>query len=309
MTDVLPPDESRPPSRLFPWSAWLAAVWLAAGALFKLRMGTPGDLPPIVRDFPLDDGWTFRLAIAIELAIVAAAFLKPRWGWPLLVAIYVVFLGVLSTQFGDDSCGCFGGNIEIAPWVMALVDGALLVTLLASRPWRATGPAGVKPWILAVAVAAVAALPFVFDREGKATPDPSGEEPSSTRGYVVLDLESWAGKDIWDTPLAEWTDMSGLAFFDGLWVFYRHTCDHCAEHLAAMVSTEVGQRFVTLVRLVEPHDNEANRVVFEMPDGEFVQRLELPDTVDWVISTPGELLLENGRVLKGHDGFELEDGY
>ena len=97
----------------------LCGLWIAVGALFKLLLGTPNDLPQIVRDFPLELGLTYNLTISIELCIALLALMRPRWSWLPLIAIYLVFEGVLVSQMaaGDANCGCFGSKITIPPAV------------------------------------------------------------------------------------------------------------------------------------------------------------------------------------------------
>src|SRR6185503_10552929 len=108
------------------------AVWVLTGAVFKLVWGTPALLPGVVRDLPLELGLTYKLAIGIELAIVAIALSKPRWGWPLQASLLLVFDLVLTTQIaaGVESCGCFGAKLEIDPRVMLAIDSVLLAGLL-----------------------------------------------------------------------------------------------------------------------------------------------------------------------------------
>jgi hypothetical protein len=63
-----------------------------------------------------------------------------------------------------------------------------------------------------------------------------------------------------------------------------------------------------LVRLEEPTDTEANRVVMRMPEGDFVQRASLPPSQDYVLTTPAELLVEDGRVVAAREGVKPQDG-
>ena len=152
-------------------SAWIVviALWVAAGALFKLFWGTPALLPAAVRDIGLDLGLTYNLAIGIELAIVAVALLAPRLGWVLELLLLLVFDVVLGTQIaaGDASCGCFGAKLSMPPWVMLAIDSVLLFGLLALRPWSGLGK-GAPLALLAAAAAAALALPWFFDRQASA---------------------------------------------------------------------------------------------------------------------------------------------
>lgn len=305
-------------SRLAMTALGAAALWVLAGAVFKLFWGTPALLPkPVIATgerLGLDLGLTYKLAIGLELALVAVALLRPRLGWAGLAALFVVFDLVLAAQIaaGETKCGCFGSSFSPSPKVMLAIDTALLVLLLATRPWS-SAPRGL-PLVAPAALGALGlALPWFFDRELAVTITKDGEELDvSKNAYVILDLEKWVGKDIWDTPLGQpplssSIDVNALAL-DGLWVFWRATCDHCAEHLKALKEKEQGQRLLVLVQLEEKNDTLANRVVHELPDGIFVQHAVLPATIEYVLQTPGELLLEGGKVVAAKEGATSETG-
>jgi len=281
----------------------LGALWLTAGALFKLLLGTPNDLPPIVRDFPLALGLTYNLAITIELVVALLALLVPRYGWFLLAGVFVVFDAILSRMLDAPSCGCFGSSVTLAPWMMMAIDSALLLAMLATKPWK-LAPRRVPVLVLAPLLALAAVLPGLLDRQadtgipgGVVVADGNGSE---TGQWLELDVKSWVGKPLGETPLADFIDLDAL-IQDGIWVLYRTTCDHCAKHLLHLAQTEVGERMVTLVRLKERTDNEANRVVHMMPEGGFVQHAELPDSLIYVITTPGELIVEDGIIVSARE--------
>ena len=140
----------------------LGLLWLAAGALYKLFEGSPNDLPTTVTEHsPLGKLDTMRLAIGIELAVVGLVIAVPRIGWLFLSGAFAVFIAVLVPMVlaGEASCGCFGGNISIDPKVMLAVDGALLVMIVATRPWSALpresglGAAALVPFLAVAALA------------------------------------------------------------------------------------------------------------------------------------------------------------
>jgi len=284
----------------------LAALWLLTGAGFKLLAGTPNDLPQVVRDVPLELGLTYKLVITLELCVGFLALLQPKWSWPGMVAVFLVFDTVLIGMLGQASCGCFGSSVTLSPALMLAIDSVLLAAILATRPWRLAArrlPVVVVVLVLAAAVA----LPWLLDRQvtrtGEVTAvDGTGAVVPVQGTWLELDVESWVGEPLSETPLADYVDLDTL-LTDGLWVLYRHTCDHCATHLTELAQTETGERMVTLVRLRERNDTEANRVVHLMPEGGFVQMLELPETITYVITTPGELVVENGIVLSAREGF------
>jgi hypothetical protein len=299
--------ETRPRRRLPAIAVGAVGLWILAGALFKLFAGTTGDLPQVVRDLPLADGLTLRLAIAIELSLAGMALLRPGWAWPLLAGLLVAFDLVLVSQIaaGAENCGCFGAALPIPPWAMLAIDTTLLAGMLLARPWTARG--GAPPLVLAFVLAVAWTLPWVFDREIDPArlggPDTAVAERG---GYVVLELPAMVGKPVWETDLAHFLDVASLPM-DGLWVFYRTTCSHCAEHLEALADEETGERFLTLVRVAEKGDNEANRVVHRMPEGPFVVHAMLPDRIVYSFTTPAELLLRDGEVVDARADVSPQD--
>lgn len=289
---------------------WVIGTWVFTGAAFKLFWGTPALLPEVVRNLPLELGLTYKLAIGIELAIVAIALAKPRWGWLLQAALLLVFDAVLTTQIaaGAESCGCFGSKFSMPPWVMMVIDSALLAGLLLAKPWKNLGT-GANP-IVPVALAAVGlALPWFHDREVRQGEVVADGEPVEGR-WIELDLAKWVGQDIWATPLGQaplnqYLDVNQLPL-DGLWVFWRATCEHCAKHLEELAHSEHGERLITLLQIEERHDTLGNRVVHVLPDGNFVRSARLPASISYLITTPGELVLEGGKVIAGAEGVGQE---
>jgi len=310
-TDSNPGSATRRASGLASLAVRLAAAWILVGALFKLFLGTPADLPDSVVGLLDDAVLTYKLAIAVECGVAALAILRPRQGWWLLAGAYLVFELVLIEQMsaGAESCGCFGSKVPMPPWAMMALDTGLLLFLLGTRPWtlpRAGGPW----WLVGGLVVLGAALPWALDRE-VSQPRPAnggglsvdGPDTGFGRGFVQFDLDEWEGKSIDETALADWIEQDIYSLpLDGLWVLWRWTCDHCAEHLEHLVLNPPDDPFITLVRLKEPHDTEANRVVFDMPVGDHVVSASCPDSVDYLITTPGELSLEAGVVTRAEEG-------
>jgi len=300
-------------SRFAQASVWLISAWVLTGAVFKLFWGTPALLPRVVRNLPLEVGITYNLAIGIELAIAGVALTRPRWGWWMQAALLLVFDAVLTTQIaaGETNCGCFGSKLSVDPRVMMAVDSALLVGLLAARPWsRRLGPG--LPRIVPIAVAAlVLALPWFLERQvGRGDVVANGKRVEGL--WQDLPVEKWVGQDVWDTPLGKaplnaYIDVSKLPL-DGLWVFWRATCEHCAKHLADMAQKEHGERLITLIQLEETNDTLSNRVVHAMPDGNFVQYARLPPSISYVLQTPAELLLAGGKITDAREGVTPETG-
>jgi len=299
-------------SRLAVAWIWLIAAWVLSGAVFKLFWGTPALLPKVVRDLPLELGLTYNLAIGIELAIAGVALSKPRWGWWMQAALLLVFDLVLSTQIaaGETNCGCFGAKFSVDPRIMLAVDSALLLGLFVARPWSCLGT-GLAP-LAPIALSALAlAAPWFFEREVERGGLVADGQPVEGE-WLELDVERWVGKDVWDTPLGQaplnqYIDVAQLPL-DGLWVFWRATCEHCAAHFTHMAENEHGQRLITLVQLEEKNDTLSNRVVHVMPDGNFVQHARLPPSIAYVIQTPAELLLVGGKITAAREAVTPETG-
>jgi hypothetical protein len=303
-------------TRLAPLAVRLAAAWILVGAAFKLFLGTPNDLPGAVRGLLPDLVLTYQVLIAIECAVSALALLRPKHGWWLVAGAYLVFEAVLVSQLaaGEASCGCFGSKVPMTPGVMMAIDTVLLGFVLVTQPWKLPGR-GAPWWLVLVLMAAGVALPFALDREVTAPPAPAagGDGPAPVaaapvgRGFVSLDVEEWVGKPIDETPLAQWIEGGVEELpFEGLWVLYRSTCDHCALHLEHLAQSPPETPFITLVRLKERHDTEANRKVAVLPEGDHVVAAACPATVDYVVTTPAEIWLEGGVVVRAEEGVEVE---
>ena len=162
-TETMTPSERG--GTLPPLIVRLAGLWILAGALFKLLQGTPNDLPQIVRDFPLELGLTYKLAITLELCVAFVALLRPRWAWLLLCLVFLLFDAVLMTQIvgGAASCGCFGSQISIAPGTMLAIDTALLIGLVVTKPWSSLRTGGPNPLVITTALALGVALPWLLE--------------------------------------------------------------------------------------------------------------------------------------------------
>jgi hypothetical protein len=283
--------------RRFPWATIAvrcAAVWLLAGALAKLFLGTPKDLPELIRKLtPFDLDLTFHLVIAVELAIVWLCMLKPRWGWPVMLALFLFFEFVLGSQLaaGAKSCGCFGATIKVSPYLMVGVDGALLALLLATRPWKMIEGSGANPLVLAGAVAISAIVPWIAI--------PSQGDASKTERYVMLEPAKWVSKNVFEIEqLSRWVPADKLPT-DGKIVLWRQGCEHCAAHLRRMASEDDGSQPIVLLQIKD--DLTSSREVDAMPNGPHVTMVSTPDNREFPIETPWEIHVEGGIVTAALD--------
>ncbi|MCA8981920.1 MAG: hypothetical protein H6831_16285 [Planctomycetes bacterium] len=292
----------------------LGALWLAVGAFYKLFAGNPGDLPKPFFDW---FGWMsskdnlYILAIAVELAVITLAVFRPKFGWIALVGTFLFFEAILAPLIaeGAESCGCLGGTITIPPLVMASIDGVIVIGLLASRPWKASGMRPVAPTaivgllLVASVVAPVLKLRVTDDGMTIAEIEQAQQQGKAVElpKHVTLTPPEWIGEFYLDTPLAKWLpDMESLPT-DGTWLFWRWTCDHCAAHLAELAENPPLEPLV-LIRVRERQDTPENGAVYAMPQGAI--EVELTDRIEWVLSTPADMRLEGGMVVEARENIE-----
>ena len=286
-------------SFLGPWAVRAAALWILAGALFKLFLGSPNDLPPVVKQtvpelLGVSATLVFKLAIATELSIAVPALLRPRLVWPFVAALLAVFCSILVplALSGAASCGCFGSKVTIPPWGMFVLDGTLLLVLLATKPWRAA-PAR-RPLWLPIATALVAAwiLPFMTAPSAQA-PSPAGGELGAREWprFVEWHPMEWVGQPLRESGLAAFLDVD-LYPQDATWVLYSPTCEHCAAYLRRVASEyELDPKLYVLVQL--PGDPDAAPEVDLKPPGE---EAPLPTQTAYVITPPWVLEVVGGLV-------------
>lgn len=277
----------------------LATAWLATIALLKLFAGNPGDLPKVVLESsPLGETDTFALAITIELSIALFAITRPRFGWMLLAAIYVVFEVVLATLIasGAKSCGCAGGAISIPPLVMTAIDSVLLLALLATQPWKRLVNPAVHVVVVALGLVVLAVVPWytVKGRSGGAAPS-----------FVVIHPDHWVNQVVYDvkelTDHLEPADVEKLPT-DGLVLLWRQSCEHCRDHLRTLANDAALNDGTHPIVLVQLRDDLKNApVVDALPQGPHVTMLQFKLGPDFAIQTPWELHVEGGVITKALD--------
>jgi len=289
----------------------LAGIWILAGAVAKLYVGSPKDLPELVRRLsPFELDLTFHLVIAVELALVSLAWLRPKLAWPLIVALFVFFDWILVSQLraGAESCGCFGGSIEVDPRIMLAVDSTLLLALLASRPWSTISTpnrARLSLVALGACLAVSFALPWI--KLPPSTPGPAGTTATEAPRYVILDPAKWVNHAIYDIDeLTRWVDPGKLPT-DGKVVLWRQGCEHCAAHLRLLASRDDGSQPILLVQIRD--DLKDGRQVDLMPDGAHVTRVEFPENLQVVLQTPWELAVSGGVVTAALDEKQAKEQY
>ncbi len=291
-----------PSSSLPALAVRLGAAWLATGALFKLFAGSPKLLPPLVVDLsPFDLDLTFRLVIAVELALVVVAILRPRAAWLPLALLFAFFEVVLVSQAlaGAESCGCLGDTVKMPPAMMMAIDGVLLLGILGTRPWRAWAGTPLFTTGTLGACAALGALVFaapwlvIAGATSATTPTPNGAAAPQAR-YQVWEPATWVGKLVYDIPeLSNHIPAEALPT-DGLIVLWRASCDHCKDHLAKLRSEDKGAQPILLLQLQD--DLKSTAVVETFPEGAHVTRFQTPAGVDIVVQTPWDVMVAGGVV-------------
>ena len=303
MTDEHPHESALRPAGPARTALLLATAWLLAGALFKLLAGSPNDLPETIQNFPvLKPQWTFRLAIGSELAISAIVLLRPRIGWVLIVGLFAFFDFLLYKMgaAGETKCGCFGGNTPewLTPFVMMLFDSALLIGVLATRPWRSFGEQ--RPSLLPgrplalLLIGGLVLLPWhpgffqvatppapTLDKDPRPAEGGLGQEDDGD-GQAAVDTQStegggqtgdwygftpseWQGQFLGDTDIAAWieggADMAFTIPTPAHVVVYRSDCEHCREHFIELQQNPP-ENPIALIRVpdVNPGDDVTSDV-------------------------------------------------
>jgi hypothetical protein len=276
---------TNPPSgaRLF---LTLAALWVAAGALFKLFAGTPADLPPTIQEFPLlRPAWSFRLAIGIELSIVILAFLRPRCGAKLLILMFIAFdlLLMQMMRSGDASCGCFGSKVPIEPWMMMVIDSALLAGLVLRRSWR-VGPEECKSIVkLLPLFALVLIYPWFKFGEETLVVDTQGADwhhftPSQWEGEMIHDLDLVGFFE--DPSVVDQIPPPAHV------ILYRLSCEHCKEHFEKLMVTPIVDRPIVLIEIPENEGDDVTDVVSSIKPQALLEIKLKPMPRGYGITTP-----------------------
>ena len=306
--------DASPRSAFGPVVVRLAGLWILAGAVAKLFLGTPKDLPEIVRqNSPFGIDLTFHLVIGVELALVAFAWILPRLASIPVLLLFAFFDFILVSQLraGAESCGCFGATIQVDPKVMLAVDSALILALVLSRPWRSAelSPRRLAPLLACVAVSF--ALPWIVIRNPGAAPAVAGQNPSGAAApaprYVVMEPDTWVQKSVYDVAdLTRWIEQDKLPT-DGKIVLWRQSCEHCAAHFRRMADLKDESVPILLVQIRD--DLKAGRAVDLMPDGPHVTLVELPENQEIVLQTPWELVVEGGVITAALDEEHAKAAY
>jgi len=292
----------------------IVPLWILAGALTKLASGSAADLPAALVKWAgsagLDLMFVLRFGVAVELTVVAVAWLVPSLARTVGIAMLTAFLPILvgDVLMGTSSCGCFGA-VKVHPGITLVVDLALLAGLvLLGRgvPSLRLGPTLPSARTVAAGVAAIAAFALAFGWIGLTAKAPSSAAADATAaasggavalpaaGYYLPDYTSWIGSSYRDVDLFGW--VAGLPDDLGtgsqLVLFYRKDCEHCHELMEVWFS---GALLLPTTAIAVPERGGWPEVDLGMPCAD-CGLAELPAGVDWFLQTPVLVRLEDGIV-------------
>jgi hypothetical protein len=230
-----------------------------------------------------------------------------------MVALFAFFDFVLTTQIaaGAESCGCFGGGMKVSPKLMMAVDSALLLFLLATKPWSSIKRGGAGIGLVLGALLLSFALPAVWIRVRQSETPVTPATGSGTTAPVVkapawltLDPAKWVGKSVYDIEeITKWIPAEKLPS-DGKIVLWRQGCTHCAEHLRAMANGDKGEHPILLLQIQD--DEKDSRAVDALPAGAHVTLAEFPKGMQVVLETPWDITVAGGNVTAALDRAALE---
>jgi hypothetical protein len=290
----------------------LVPLWILAGALTKLASGSAADLPAALVKWAgaahVDLMFVLRFGVAVELAVVAVAWLVPSLARTVGIAMLTVFLPILAGDvlMGASSCGCFGA-VKVHPGITLIVDVALLASLLflgRGVPSLRLGPTLPTVRTVAAGLATIAAFAVAFGWLGtkatSATPIDASASASSAGpalpadGYYLPDYAAWIGTSYRDIELFAWVE--GLPDELGTdarhVLFYRKDCEHCHELMEVWFA---GPLMLPTTAIAVPERGGWPAVDLGMPCAE-CGLAELPPGVDWFLQTPVLVRLEDGIV-------------
>jgi hypothetical protein len=225
--------------------------------------------------------------------------LFPRAAWWASLAAFAGFAVVAAGKAvgGEASCGCFGRLIQVNPSLTAMLDLAIVVSLL---HWRPTQVTDVSRQVLAEAVCVLLIWASVGVPAGLAITSYKPASLTDAGGVlgddttVLLKPHTWVGKQF---PLSDYIDIAH-DLKEGKWllVLYHHDCPKCQEVISRYSGDAPrtdGQADGASIALVElpPYGEMRNS---NLPG----VRGRLDEKREWLIDTPSTLVLENGIVTQ-----------
>ncbi len=323
----------------------LVPLWVLTGASAKLIAASPRLLPEHLRRLLEGMGIDLHTALAvfltIEFAAVAVMVLKPALARVTAIFMLASFCLVLTWEMINGNftdCGCLA-TFSPPPWVMLAIDAALLVSVCVCPirqvkarderiSWAAVSLlAVVMGWVSFTAVPErTINVPAgnghastnpgdttdTTNTDGATTTDADPVAPAPVTPTVTLpayyqpDVTDWAGQSVDDIDLLTWTpglpDMSSGRHYV---IYYSRVCEHCNELLIAHFEYDLPANTV-LVAIPESTEGFETEGTYDNPCGDCVE-LELPVGVDWLMSPPVVIAVEDGVVqcaVEAEDAWE-----
>jgi hypothetical protein len=238
--------------------------------------------------------WLLVVFAIFEYLLGAWLIVGPQRSWKRQVAlVYFTVLACVAAYgalSGKASCNCLG-KTSVSPWYFLIFDVAAVIALVQLRPPASrcqilTSNALQATVLFAVSLTAGVCWTFSFGRPGVVN-------------VVALAPGTWDGKRF---PLLEHIQIEDrLDKGDWTVVLYRHDCPSCRaaiphyEQEARHSGSRAGAPRIALVE-VPPYGSLGIENLSSSQLPWVVGRLD--DSRKWVISTPVEISLRNGVVLK-----------
>ena len=298
----------------------LVPCWVLTGALFKLYETSPRLLPKetilkVADNLGIDLYVLLAVLISLEFFAVAVMLCIAKLARPMAIFLLSVFCLILLGEMalGNlSSCGCLGANSP-PPWVMLLIDGALLFGVVVFNPSPLI-PAQPARWPL-IPAAAVTVGGFILSfltvlPAGRAVQIPAPPtDPGPVNGTAVAPTTTlpgfWFKSDVTDWVGKPWTEVDLFTFMDpkpsGLdsgkryVVFYNRTCDHCEDMFREDLFDPQLAAMVTAIEVPDSKERRTSPNAWVMPMND-CELISLPLGCDWIMTTPVALRIVDGIV-------------
>jgi hypothetical protein len=314
--------------------------WVLAGATYKLVEMNPKLLPPVVLSvletvagnlkLPVTDVYdpALRLIVTAEIALVLIMIFAARISRVVAVGLMFFFCAILVQILLSKgaSCGCFG-KAGPPPWVMLVIDGALLLGALLIPNRRSTmrcvptlmtivgstmvgaGVAFMAPGLNAIEIpdrlpadgTPTDVLPPPVDPTPPAVTNGASETrawppmPKQIQPYYNFEPEKWLGTPLDSQPMALLMTNLSVNPNSGRWhlIFIREDCDHC-HHL--LEKYFIGPLKTPAITVVVP---DATGAPMENPCTECAKTalVRVGNAPMYLITTPVLMTIQDGKVI------------
>ncbi len=303
----------------------LVPAWVLFGAIFKLYETSPRLLPKetilkVANDLGINLYHLLAVLIGLEFFAVGVMLCIAKLARPMAIFMLSVFCLILLGEMalGNlSSCGCLGANSP-PPWVMLLIDGALLFGVVMFNPSPLI-PARPARWPLIPAAVVtvggfVLSLVIVLPAGGPVPPPPPDLDPVDGRAVVPVkpywfssDVTVWVGKPWTEVDLFSYmkTKPSGLDSGKRYVVFYNRTCDHCEDMFREDLVYPQLAAMVTAIEVPASKTQLTSENAWVMPIND-CELLSLPLGCDWIMTTPVALRIVDGIVECATEGDHRE---